>query len=222
MNRRLSFAILCGVVTVLVPAGVALVFFPVDPLVMILCAFVPLAGVYAILPDGYLAPEDKALPRAGSLRSTPVLSGTGTVYYDDDDDDDDEIDEADDQSLAGLWNGTVRLGPGADTADVSFFPLRVTFSTPPTRASVPPRSVPFLGDGIVSVDVLEHDSEHGHLDLRVVVARPGHLPHQTYVAQLVHQEGMLVPNDETEPFTVTLHRASACIEAGTLAGGIFT
>ncbi|MCH7526724.1 MAG: hypothetical protein IID39_04745 [Planctomycetes bacterium] len=58
------------------------------------------------------------------------------------------------------------------------------------------------------MNVLEYDGFTGDLDLSVATSRHGTALCDQHIAQLVFKDGRLVPEDETETFTLALRRVA--------------
>ena len=110
--------------------------------------------------------------------------------------------------LGGLWEGTARWWPDADASDESAIPIQVCFSEDSRRAELLASGVDPAGERIVSVNVLEYDGFRGDLDLSVATSRHGTALCDQHIAQLVFKDGRLVPEDETETFTLALRRVA--------------
>ncbi|GEM_PF-2576219 len=109
--------------------------------------------------------------------------------------------------LGGVWEGTARLWPGTPDKVLRLLPVRMRLGGRPLEAEL----LPCVGrqdrEHITAIDLLEYDPTHRHLNLSVTVDQFDH--HETFTARLrrpAGAPGVLVPDDDTELFTLELHR----------------
>lgn len=114
----------------------------------------------------------------------------------------DESEPSEGKRFAGIWNGTARFWPTTTDSVLRVLPIRLTFSEDPLQARLIRSKVRDGRERIVAVEVLEHDATNDDLDLRVMVEKGNRS--EEFVAKLQWESGVLLPADESDPFTLEL------------------
>ena len=122
--------------------------------------------------------------------------------------------------FTGIWNGTARFWPTTTDSVLRILPIRLTFSEEPLQARLIRSKVRNGRERIVAVEVLEHDATNDDLDLRVMVEKGNRS--EEFVARLRWESGVLLPADESDPFTLELRYVASevPVQRETVAAGV--
>jgi len=129
----------------------------------------------------------------------------GWLFVPDTEVDTEEAAEAEQQqSLMGIWTGTIRIWPKTSDQILRVFPVRLKFNPYSPSARLILTEKDKCPAGIVSADVLEYDTNSGNLDLQVMVDESD--KYESYIAKLCVNKGKIENEDETDHVTVELQK----------------